>query len=66
MVASVHEVADHDVLAGGDPSALGEHVLDVIELAVDVSGEVAGRVYADDVGLFGHDGFDHVAELPDC
>jgi hypothetical protein len=53
MIASVNEVSDHDELAGGDSSTLGEQILNIVKLTMDISGEVDRRVDADNVRFFG-------------
>ena len=62
MVASVHEVTYHNKFAGRDTTAFGEQVFDVVELSMNVACEIARGVDADDVGFFGQDGLDGVAE----
>lgn len=53
MIASVNEVSDHDELAGGDSSILGEQIFNIVKLTMDISGEVYRRVDADNVRFFG-------------
>lgn len=65
VVAAVYEIADHDEFALGHSSAFCEQVFDIVELSVDISGQVDWRFDADDVGLLREYWFDHVAEGTD-
>lgn len=51
VVASVHEVSNHDELVGRNASPLRKEVLHIVELSVDISSDVDWRVNCDDVGL---------------
>lgn len=44
VVASVYEVSDHDELVVGDSSSFSEHLLDVVELSVDITCDFDGAI----------------------
>lgn len=63
VVATVDEVADHDVLAVTDIATYPKHLQNVVELAVDVTCDQHGSAYWLDVGFLQQEFLDLAAEL---
>ena len=61
MVASVDKITDKDEFVVRQITSFGEEVLDVVELTMNVSGEIYGGINTDDIAFFGQDSLDLVA-----
>lgn len=65
VVPSVYKISDHDELVIGDSSSLFEHLLDVVELSVNVACDFDRAIHRYDVWLLCEDASYHIAKLSD-
>lgn len=65
VVSSIDEVSDHDKLAVGDSSTFFEHLLNIVELSMNITCDFDWAIHWYDVWLLSEDASDHVAKLPD-